>query len=72
MASLFDTPNTAPLAERRRPRRLADYAREPRHTFTSTPETGAAWRGFWQLLLGTGVVWAAGWGWLREQAISPR
>lgn len=26
MASLFDTPNTAPLAERRRPRRLADYA----------------------------------------------
>jgi putative ATPase len=26
MASLFDTPHTAPLAERRRPRRLADYA----------------------------------------------
>ena len=26
MASLFDTPNTAPLAERRRPRRLVDYA----------------------------------------------
>ena len=26
MASLFDTPTAAPLAERRRPRRLADYA----------------------------------------------
>jgi putative ATPase len=26
MASLFDNPTTAPLAERRRPRRLADYA----------------------------------------------
>jgi putative ATPase len=26
MASLFDSPTTAPLAERRRPRRLADYA----------------------------------------------
>jgi putative ATPase len=26
MASLFDIPNTAPLAERRRPHRLADYA----------------------------------------------
>ncbi|RZL07283.1 MAG: hypothetical protein EOO62_17305, partial [Hymenobacter sp.] len=26
MASLFDTPSTAPLAERRRPRRLPDYA----------------------------------------------
>jgi ABC-2 type transport system permease protein len=50
----------------------ADYTREPRHTFTSASETSAAWRGFWQLLLGAGVVYAAGWGWLRAQLISPR
>jgi ABC-2 type transport system permease protein len=50
----------------------ADYAREPRHTFTSASETGTATRGLWQLLLGAGIVYVAGLGGLRTQAVSPR
>jgi ABC-2 type transport system permease protein len=55
-----------------RPFTHADYAHEPQHTFTGASETATAWRGFWQLLLGAGVVVAAGWGWLRAQMVSPR
>ncbi|UOQ70224.1 ABC transporter permease [Hymenobacter cellulosilyticus] len=38
----------------------ADYAREPRHTFTSTPELPTAWRGLGKLLLSVVVVYSLG------------
>jgi ABC-2 type transport system permease protein len=55
-----------------RPFTHADYSREPQHTFTSTSEISTAQQGFWQLLLGAGVVYAAGWWWLQARLVKPR
>jgi ABC-2 type transport system permease protein len=49
-----------------------DYAREPQHTFTGTSEINIAQHGFWQLLLGVGVVYTAGWWWLQARLVRPR
>ena len=50
----------------------ADYAREPRHSFTSPSQTSAARRGLWQLLLATGLVGALGLTWLRVRPVGVR
>jgi ABC-2 type transport system permease protein len=50
----------------------ADYAREPRHSFTSPSQTSAARRGLWQLLLATGLVGALGLAWLRVRPAGVR
>lgn len=50
----------------------ADYVREPRHTFTSSSETAAAWRSLGQLLAAVGVLYVLGISWLRARPISPR
>ena len=49
-----------------------DYAREPRHTFTSPSETSIARRGLWQLLLATALVAALGLVWLRARPVGVR
>jgi ABC-2 type transport system permease protein len=50
----------------------ADYAHEPRHTFSSASEIGTTWRSLWQLLAAVGVVGGLGLGFFRARPISPR
>ncbi|WP_140466651.1 ABC transporter permease [Hymenobacter nivis] len=60
-----------PFLFRQVPFTHADYARLPRHTFTSPTDTGGARAGLWQLLLGVGAVGAAG-GLALRRPIRPR
>jgi len=50
----------------------ADYAREPRHAFTSPSDASTARRGLWQLLLATALVAALGLAWWRAQPVGVR
>jgi ABC-2 type transport system permease protein len=59
-----------PFLFRQIPFTHADYAREPRHTFTSPPDLGTARRSLWQLLAALGVVGALGLGLFQARPIS--
>ncbi|WP_426061735.1 DUF3526 domain-containing protein [Hymenobacter sp. B1770] len=50
----------------------ADYAREPRHSFTSQPELPTAYRGLGKLLLTVAATFTLGLVLLRRRAINPR
>lgn len=52
--------------------RHADYAGEPRHSFTSQPELGTAARGLGKLLLSVAVVFGLGVAMLRRRPMQPR